>query len=432
MVELRQADGARGAGKAGGRLTVLLLLAAVNAFNHLDRQLTSILLEPIRGEFGLSDVQLGLLSGLAFAAFYTMLGLPAAIWSVSRGRVALVTAATELWGVMTALCGLTQNFTQLFLARIGVGVGEAGCLPAAHAMISDLYRPSERAGALAVFAAGVNVGVFFSFLVGGYLGQAYGWRTAFLAAGGATVVLAIVLGLAVREPARTHDRPDFVPKGSRAGAMIAETAGLMWRDAVLRHMVLGATLTATVSYGAVGWLPSFLVRTHDVGIAAAGLYLALIIGLGGALGTWFGGAVSDLLRRRDIRWSMWFVGLAYVATKPFAMGFYLVDSLALALALFVLPGMTGAMFQGPSIATLHERVPAKLRPIASALLLVMINFIGLGLGPLIVGMLSQYAFAGAGGNSLRYALVTMQLAGIWGGVHFWLAGRALRSPAAAP
>ena len=181
------------------RRYVLFVLAALSAFNFLDQQLMSILLEPVRHEFHLTDIELGLLSGLAFAALYTVLSVPAGVWAASHSRRNLIAAAAALWGAMTIACGFVPSFPQLVLARLGVGVGEAGGLPPSQAWVSDLYKPGERATALATLAAAVNAGVFLAFLVGGYVGQRYGWRIAFVVAGLPPLMLALLLRFTVRE-----------------------------------------------------------------------------------------------------------------------------------------------------------------------------------------------------------------------------------------
>lgn len=402
---------------------ILGLLAALSAFNFLDQQVMAIVLEPVRHEFSLSDVQLGLLSGLAFAALYTTLSMPAGVWAVSHSRINLITAAATVWGVMTLLSGFARSFTQLLFARLGVGVGEAGGMPPSQALISDLYGPAERGAALAILAAGVNVGVFLAFLVGGVVAHRYGWRTAFIVVGIPPVLLAVLLRLTVREPPSAVSRPALA-EGSSIG-LVAGTMRTMWSDPVLRQLCFASTLTMAVGYGALPWIPSYLVRSHGLDIASIGSYLAVLIGIGGALGTYLGGKLSDLLGRRDIRWSLWVVCLAFVIARPFAMAFYAVDNTALALALFVLPAMAGAVHMGPSFAVLHGRIEPRLRPISSAVLLLILNFIGLGLGPLMVGALSQWVFAAHGEDSLRYALITIQLIGIWGAVHYYIAGRYL-------
>jgi predicted MFS family arabinose efflux permease len=181
-----------------------------------------------------------------------------------------------------------------------------------------------------------------------------------------------------------------------------------------------------VGYGALPWIPSYLVRSHGLTIGTIGLILAVLIGVGGAIGTYLGGKVSDLLSLRDPRWSLWFVCLVFVVARPFAMAFYAVDDTPIALALFALPAVVGAIHMGPSFAVLHQRVDPGLRPVSSAVLLLILNFIGLGLGPLIVGALSQWVFAGFGEESLRYALITIQVVGVWGAAHYYFAGRNLR------
>jgi MFS family permease len=405
------------------RAYCLAVLTAVAALNQLDRQLMSILLEPVRREFALSDVQLGLLSGLAFAALYTTLSIPAAVWAVSHSRRNLIAVAATVWGAMTALCGAAQSFGQLFLARLGVGVGEAGGVPPSHAIISDLYPPGERATAMAIWSAGNNLGIFIAFLFGGVIAQRFGWRMAFIVAGVVTVLCAVLLRLTVHEPPRAADAGPAAALGS--GGRVRESWRLMWRDRAIRQILFGAVITAAVGFGALAWIPSYLARSHQLPLAAIGVYLAVVVGLGGALGSWLGGYFSDALRRRDIRWSLWLVAAVFIGSKPFSIAFYLLDNAVIGLTLFAIPAAVGGIFMGPSVAVLHDRVPVALRPIVSAIFLMFINFIGLGLGPLITGALSQYVFASTGEHSLRYALVVMQVAGIWGGLHFWLAGRHL-------
>ena len=406
-----------------GRTYCLIVLTAMSAINQLDRQLLSIVLEPVRREFALSDVQLGLLSGLAFAALYTTLSIPAAIWAVNHNRRNLIAAAAVVWGAMTMLCGAAQSFAQLFIARLGVGVGEAGGIPPSHAMISDLYHPGERATAMAIWAAGINIGVFLAFMFGGLIAQRWGWRMTFVVAGGVTVLFALVMRLTVREPPRAAEPTPLA--AMQSGGQVRESCRLIWQDPVLRHVCIGAIITATVGYGALAWIPSYLVRSHQMPLATIGAYLACAVGIGGALGSWLGGRYSDVLRRRDVRWSLWLVALLFIGSKPFSIAFYLLGDTTAALLVFIIPAALGAMFMGPSIAALHDRVPVARRPVVSAIYLLLVNFIGLGLGPLITGALSQYVFAGEGAHSLRYALVVMQTIGVWGGLHYYVAGRHL-------
>ncbi len=401
---------------------VLLMLAALSAMNQLDRQLMNILIEPVRREFSLSDVQLGLLAGLAFVALYSVLSVPAALYAIRYNRRNLLAGAALIWGAMTVFCGLAASYTQLLLARLGVGVGEAGGMPPSHAMISDLYAPHERATAMAIWSAGINAGIFLAYLGGGYIGYRYGWRAAFFTAGGLTILLAILLQATVREPARS-----FVPPAGHSFDAVPRTLSALWNDRVLRHVCIGATVTTVVGYAALAWIPSYLVRSHGFNIAQAGAYLAAVVGAAGALGTWVVGKFSDILRRRDIRWSLWIVAIAFAIAKPLSIAFFTNDRTWLALSLFVFPGAIGATFLGPSIAVLHNRVAGELRPLASALFLLMVTLIGLGLGPLATGAMSQWIFRDYGADSLRYAMVVMQLIGFWGAFHYYMAGRYLRT-----
>jgi predicted MFS family arabinose efflux permease len=414
------------------RTYLLALLVVLSAFNQLDRQIVAILLEPIRREFGLSDVALGLMSGTAFAVLYGAFSIPAAVWAVTYNRRNLVAASAVFWGTMTLLSGLAQSFWQLLAGRIGIGIGEAGAMPASHAMISDLYGPHERATAMAAWSGGINLGIFLAFLVGGYLGQFYGWRTAFIVAGAATIAAALLFRLTTQDPQRSvAARSGNVTSGSYFRTLRL-VAGAMWSDRVLRHITIGSTLTAVIGYGALSWIPSYLVRSHGLGVANIGLYLALVVGLGGAIGAFAIGRFTDVVRRRNVGWTLGVVGLVIVLTKPLTIGFYLSTDTVIALSIFVLPGLIATSYVGPSLAVLHNRMSPEARPAVSAVYLLIVNVVGLSIGPLIVGMMSQWVFSGSGAHSLRYALVVMQVAGIWGGVHFLMAGRLLsREPAPA-
>lgn len=409
------------------RRYLLAVLAVLSIFNQLDRQLLAILLEPIRTEFMLSDVQLGLLSGLVFAVIYAGLSVPAAIWAVRYNRRNLIALSVALWGAMTALSGLAQTFWQLLLGRIGIGVGEAGATPATHAIISDVFGPHERATAMAIWASGVNLGIFAAFLIGGYVGQYYGWRTAFVACGLATIVAAMVMRITVREPPRAPDAAGEPLRRAPSLALLGTTLRLMRQDSALLHAMIGATITAAVSFGGLVWVPSFLVRAHGMEISEVGSYLALVIGLGGALFVTLGGLMSDALRRRDIRWSIAFAGVLLIGAKPLTLTFYLADSTTVALVAFILPGMVATVFVGPALALLHNRVPPTLRPTASAVFLLTVNVIGMSFGPLVVGMMSQWLFAGSN-DSLGQALAVLQVVGIWGAMHFIIAGQRLIAP----
>lgn len=413
---------------ARGRRYTLVVLTILSALNQLDRQLINILIEPIRREFSLTDLQIGFLVGLVFVTVYSALSIPAAIIAARHSRRDLLAASVAAWGAMTIMCGYAQSYWHLLIARFGVGVGEAGGMPPSHSMISDLYRPEERATAMSIWAAGINGGVFFAFLFGGVIGQFYGWRTALIGAGILTISAAIVVKLTVREPIRTHDNPVQRIVQGRPASLLRQTLDAAMRDAAIRHIIFGATLAAVVGSASLVWIPAFLMRTHGMDIAGVGIYLAALVGIGGAFGTWLTGATSDRLRKRDIRWSLWLIGAILLVTKPFAFGFLLVDNTTVALVLFVLPAALGAAYVGTSIAVLHNRVPAELRPMASALFLLIVNFVGYGFGPLLAGALSDFVFDTFGDGALRYSLVVIQGVAIWGAFHYYWAGRQLARP----
>lgn len=404
---------------------MLWMLAAMAAMNQLDRQLLNILVEPIRQEFKLSDVQIGLLIGPAFVLMNAAMSVPVALLAVRLNRRNLLVVFALAWGATTMLFGLAQSYAQLLLARLGVGLGEAGGMPPSHAMISDVYKPGERATAMAIWSAGINIGAFLAFFAGGAIGYAHGWRTAFLVAGAVTIALALLIWLTVPEPSRA-DSPISVDIVSVVDRNLARrTLAAMLGDSALVHIWIGATIAAVVGYATLAWIPSYIVRSHGLTIAQAGTFLALVVGLGGAVGTWAGGRLFDILRRVDVRRGLWLIALVMIIAKPFYISFLLMETTVIALLLFIPPAVLGAIYVGPSVAVLHDRVEARLRPIASAIFLLVLNFIGLGVGPLIVGAMSQHVFAETGQNALRYSLFVMQLTGLWGALHYIAASRAL-------
>ncbi len=421
-----------GATQAGGegvpsrayRRYVLGVLTAVYVSNYVDRQILSILLEPIKHAFELSDTQLGFLSGISFAIFYATLGIPIAMWGDRGNRRSIVALATVIFSVMTAVCGLAGSFLQLALARIGVGIGEAGSSPPSHSILADLYRPHERATAMAIFALGVNIGILIGFLAGGWINEFFGWRAAFLVVGVPGLLLALLVRTTVREPPRGQSEGRG-HEASGAPASLREAIRAFWRVRSLRHLAVGATLNSFVGYGAVAWVPAYLIRTFGMTTGDVGTALALIIGIVGGAGTFLGGYFADRLGRRDVRWNVWLVAICVGGATPFAFGVYLAPDATWALAAFLVPAAVGALYLGPSLAMVQGLVPLRMRTLASAVLLFIINIIGLGLGPQTIGILSDLLAPRYGQESLRYALLIVGLVNAWAAVHFALAGRTL-------
>lgn len=398
------------------------LLTLIYTANYVDRQIVAILLQSIKTDMDLSDTQLGMLTGLAFGIFYATLGIPIAYLADRISRKKIIIASLSLFSVMTFACGLAQNYAQLLLARIGVGVGEAGTNPPSHAMIADMYGPSERATPLAVFALGINLGLFVAFIGGGWISDNYGWRTAIQVIALPGLGLAVLAWFTMREPPRGMS--DNQTDGE--APPMKETFAYMWQTKSIRHLIIGSTLIITVGYGAIAWLPSFFIRVHEMTATQVGSMLALFIGIGGAVGTALGGIAADGLGKRDVRWNLWLVAGLGIATAPFSFMAYMAASLEGAIYWIIFPMLTGALYFGPTLAMLHTLVKPEMRSLASAIMLFINNIVGLGVGPLSIGIMSDYLTPLYGERGLGYALASFILIGIWGNCHYFIAARSLK------
>ena len=399
------------------RRYVLGVLVVVYTFNFIDRQILSILLEPIKHDLGLSDTQLGVLGGLAFALFYATLGMPIARVADRSNRRNLVAISLAVWSAMTALAGLAFNFWQLLVARIGVGVGEAGCSPASHSIISDYYPVRRRATALGIYALGIPFGTLFGLVAGGWINDFFGWRVAFFVVGLPGLLLALLVRYTIQEPAR----------GLAEGRVASDAQPGMWETMrylmtkrSFRHFAFGAALTAFVGYGFVQWTPAFFVRSHGMNVRDVGTVLGFIIGIAGGVGIWLGGALADRLGGRDPRWYLRIVALGLVVAWPFGAGAFLASSAALALTLLVVPVLLGNFYQATTFAQTQGLVGLRMRAVAAAVLLFVINIIGLGLGPTIVGVLADLLHARFGTESLRYSLLICSAVNLWSALHYYV------------
>lgn len=409
---------------AGYRHFVLLMLTLVYAFNFIDRQILVILQEPIKAEMGLADWQLGLLSGFSFALIYVTAGIPIAYLADRSNRRNIVAASLAVWSGMTAISGFAQNFAQLLLARVGVGLGEAGGSPPAHSMISDYYPPEKRATALSVYSMGIYIGILSGYAFGGVLAAAFGWRKAFLVVGIPGVVLAVLLLLLVREPLRGRwEASGAVTRKPGFG----ETLRLLRARRSFWYFALGCAFTSYIAYGNGNFLPSFLIRNHGMSIADVGLVLSLVAGLSGAIGTIAGGLLADRFGVTDKRWYAWIplIGVA-IAFPPY---FYvlLADNTQSILIVLFMVMVVNSFYLGPSIAMAHALVPPRMRALASAVLFFVLNMIGLGLGPFMTGLTSDLLQPMFGDQSLRYAMITTTMAGPVAILMFYLASRNLRA-----
>ena len=400
----------------------LIMLTIAYAFNFIDRQILVILQEPIKADMGLSDAQLGLLSGFSFALVYITAGIPIAYWADRGNRRNIVALAVTVWSGMTALSGFAQNYTQLLLARIGVGIGEAGGSPPAHAMISDYYPPEKRGTALSIYSTGVHLGVLIGFLAGGFISQALGWRAAFMAVGLPGVIFAIIFFFTVKEPERGRWE-------SSAQAQYKPTLGETFR--VLSgyrsfwYLAAGAGLTAFAGYGNGNFTPSFLMRSHGLEVANVGVLLAIFGGGGGILGTLLGGYLADRLGATDKRWYFWIPALAGALAFPLSIPYLLLENTTIVIGLMFVVTILINTYLGPCLAIAHSLVPPAMRALTSAILFFVLNLIGLGMGPLTAGLLSDFFTQTYGADGLRYAMIVVGMIASIGVLMFILAARSL-------
>ncbi|MEE9606331.1 MAG: MFS transporter [Myxococcota bacterium] len=408
---------------------VLGVLFVVYVFNFVDRQVLSILIDPIKRDLGVSDTMMGFLVGFSFVVFYTFAGIPIARWADRSSRRNVIGFSLALWSVMTALSGQARGFAQLALARVGVGVGEAGGTPPSHSLISDYFPPERRATALALYANGIYVGAGLGIMVGGYALSYFGdWRTAFYVVGLAGLPLVLLVLFSVRE----------LPRGaSEAGPAASETPALgevfrfLFSKRSFRWLVVGACCQAIAGYGILNWGPVFLGRVHDMAPAAIGQWLGPTIMFGGCVGVTLGGWLADRIGARDPRWYMRMPAIASVAGLPFAVGFLLLGDARSAMFAFVPFYMVSNMYVGPLWATTQNLARPAMRATASALLLFILNLVGLGAGPFLVGVLNDRLAAEYGPLAVRYSLLLVALVGGLASVPFWLGSSSLREDLAA-
>ncbi|HTO52400.1 MAG TPA: MFS transporter [Myxococcota bacterium] len=407
------------------RRYVLGLLLVVYVFNFIDRQILSILAEDIKKDIPFTDATYGLLTGPVFAILYTFVGIPIGYWADSGVRRSILALALFLWSLMTTLTGFVGSIGQLVLTRTGVGIGEAGGSPPSHSILSDIFPPERRATALATYSLGISVGGGLGLLLGGWFAHFFSWRTAFIIVGIPGIFLALLVRFTVTEPERGASDP--------AGALDGEpeTLGTVLRFLMrlpsFVNMALGASLHALYGYAAAYFVPIFLIRVHHMERAEVGTWLGLITITIGVLGTYLGGAISDRISQRDVRWYLRVPAVASAIGVPFAFLFYLWPDPRTAILLSVPGSLVGGVYLGPTFAMTQTLVKPKMRALASAILLFIINIIGLGGGPALVGYLSVRLQPTYGDQSLRYALLWVVVLGAsWATLQYLLAARSLK------
>ncbi|KWV95979.1 MFS transporter [Erythrobacter sp. AP23] len=407
--------------QAGGSVRVTLwILLVVYIFNFIDRQIVNILAEPIRLELGLSDTQIGLMTGLAFALFYTVLGLPIARFSdrPSTHRPRLIAIALATWSAMTALCGMAQNFVQLLLARIGVGIGEAGCTPPAHSLIADMVEPKKRSSALAFYALGIPIGTLLGMMIGGVLADLVGWRMAFFIVGVPGVLLAFVVAYVLKEPRRTMAEAQAASNAQPTMPLGQAVRSVMGSKAFVLLLVAGSA-AAFLAYGKTTWTTIFFQRTHGLTPGEVGFWFGVVNGAAGIAGTFLGGWIADRYGAENRRHVLTAPAVGMALAVPLAFFAYQAENWAFALALLFLPTLFNSLYYGPTYSAAQGLVPLRARAIAAAVLLFFQNLIGLGLGPLFFGMLSDVLRPEYGEESVRYVLYGAAFLGLVPAFFFW-------------
>ena len=403
------------------RRYALILLAAVYVFNFVDRQILAILLPAIKAEFGIDDWVLGFLAGSAFALFYATLGVPIALLADRWNRRNLIAVSLTIWSAMTALSGAAGNVVQLALARVGVGVGEAGYAPPAHSMIADYYPPEKRSFAMGVFTLGISLGIMIAYLGGGWMAQNIGWRQAFLVVGIPGLLLAVLFRFTVTEPPRGLS-DGKVDDGERYGVLTV--AKFLLKRKSFIHLSLGAGIASFTAYAVLSFFPSFLERSHGLNLQEIGAYLGVIIGVSTGIGFLGGGYFSDKIGVKKRSRALRAIAGALLLGWVFIFPLYLLNDPYLVLAVFFLPSALSNCYLPTTFAQVQSLVGIRMRSVASAILLFVINIIGLGFGPQVAGILSDYLAATQGSESLRYSLLIIgAITGPWTAWHFYMAGR---------
>lgn len=401
------------------RTYLLTLLTVIYTLAYLDRQIINILAEPIKHDLGLADWQMGAMTGFAFALFYTVLGIPMARYSERGNRIFIIAGALAAWSGFTAFSAFAQNFIHMLLARIGVGIGEAGCVPPAHSLISDITPREKRASALAIFSMGLPIGTLFGMALGGVVAEYYGWRTAFLLVGLPGVVLATLMLFTARDPRvaelKTMSQPpeEVLP--------LTATFKMLWRTASFRWMAIGAALIAFAGYGHQSFYGSFYLRNHGDGLdrmaaffgidgrlAILGLSLGLILGATATIGTGLGGKMGDRLAANGPEGYMIIPIWATAAAAPFLIAAFLVGGTIWSLLLLAVPSLLKGMWYGPVFASVQSIVPPRSRATAVAMFLFVVNAVGIGFGPVLAGAISDLSSHALGADEgLRLSMIIL-------------------------
>jgi MFS family permease len=408
---------------------LLAILMAILTFNSVDRSFLGLVLQNIKADLALSDTQLGLLSGIAFAVIYAIMNIPIARWADRGNRVTIIAITTVLSSAGVALCGMAGTFAQLLLIRIGVAVGEGGSVPPAHSLIADYFTRAERPRAVTRYMFGYPLSVVVGFFVGGWLNQFYGWRTTFMMLGLPGLALAAWARLSLIEPRRKQPTSGVVgevacatlsrPAATAPSASnFREVAATLWANTTFRQIVYSISVNAFFAYAIVSWLPTFFIRTYGLTTGELGTLLAAIQGLGGLLGYYLGGEWASRHAANNEALQLKAMALVTASFAIVSALIYISPNLYMALGMLVISTVGGLVINGPLFALIQTLVPQHMRATAIAVIFLFTNLIG-GLGPLVAGALSDAFRPLAGEESLRYALLVLCPGYLWSAWHFW-------------
>lgn len=402
---------------------VLGVLFVVIMLNFLDRQIISILAEPIKREMDLSDKQIGLMSGLSFALFYTTLAIPVAALADRWNRSRIIAIAIAIWSAMTMLCGAAQNFLQLFLARVGVGIGESASGPASHSLIADFFPPETRSGAMGVYGAAVPLGAFIALAGGGWIVESFDWRVAFFIAGVPGVVVALVVWWTVKDPRGSVTlRQAFEPDPSQL--KFSDAIKELWAKPTYWHLVMAGVLIQFVAYGTAAFYGSLYVRVFGIGYAELGLKLGLMVAVAGVSGAWLGGRIGDKFGGGRPGASLLLVACVFLVAVPSTFAAVNVANVNLSIVLLGVMTFASTFYYGPNFSLLQSLASDRTRAMAVAIYLLFSGLIGLGCGPIFVGVVSD-ALSGGNpaleGDGIRGAIAALSVFNLWTAFHFWRA-----------
>jgi MFS transporter, Spinster family, sphingosine-1-phosphate transporter len=413
------------------RRYLLAVLMVILAFNYVDRLALGLLLQDIKADIHITDTQLGVLSGIAFALFYSIMGIPIARWADRGNRASIITVTTALWSIAVALCGTAGTFLQLLVIRVGVAVGEAGCIPPAHSLIADYFTRTERPRAVAIYMLGAPLSMLVGYLVAGWLNELYGWRMTFVLLGLPGVVLALLAWFTLRDPRRSSAGVSVIspiPLSANGNASTAEPSMkevclTLWSKPTFRHLLLCFSVVSFFGYGLLQWQPAFFVRSYGLQTGELGTWFALITGGGGLLGTYLGGEWASRHAAGNERLQLRGIAVMYCAFGAISACAYVVTDYHVAFALMAVATVGIYSVSGPLFATIQTLVPARMRAMSIAILYLFANLVGMGFGPLAAGALSDAFRPWAGEESLRYALLVLCPGYVWAATHLWLGSR---------